>query len=102
MTFNNLTKVQINPKTQHVHLAIRITDNHVHNLIFTLAEFVELNSKSVKKWGNNEWEMQKLKKHVKMYSKDYSIHYRFSTEEWNTIKQQFIAEIERHRLHIPR
>lgn len=102
MSFKDLTKVQINPKTQHVHLAIKITNNHVHNLVFTLLEFIEFNLSSVKKWENGEWNVQKLGHHVKLYSNDYSIHYRFSTEEWNTIKQQFVAEIERHELHIPK
>ena len=56
----------------------------------------------MKKWGNGEWDIQKLGHHVKLCSKDYSTHYRFSNEQWNTVKQQFVAELEKHELHIPR
>ena len=38
--FKDLTKVQIS-KTDHVHLAIKISENHVHNLTFTLESFVK-------------------------------------------------------------
>ena len=100
--FNDLTKVQINTETQHVHLAIKVSDNHVHNIVFELLEFIEVNLSSVKKWGNGEWDIQKLGHHVKLCSKDYSTHYRFSNEQWNTVKQQFVAELEKHELHIPR
>ena len=99
--FKDLTKVQINPETQHVHLAIKISENHVHNIVFTVLEFIEFILDVTKKWGNGEWDIQKLKNHVKMCSRDYQYHYRFSNEEWATIRTQFAAQIERHNLHTP-
>lgn len=69
-------------------------------MIFTLIEFIEFNLSSVKKWGNGDWDIQKLNRHVKICSRDYTTHYRFSIEQWNTIKQQFVAELEKHDLHI--
>ena len=97
--FKDLTKIQINPETQHVHLAIKITENHVHNLVFSLESFIRLLRKDVKKWCGNihgrYWELQKLSNHVKLFSESYEFHYRFSLEEWTEIKGQFLAAYEK-------
>ena len=100
--FTDLTKIQINPETQHVHLAVRITDNHVHNLIFSLEDFYRIMSKDTLKWkGNihgNHWELQKLSNHVKMFSDSYEFHYRFEYEQWKTIRKQFAFALRKNKL----
>jgi len=97
--FKDLTKVQINPKTQHVHLAIKISDNHVHNLVFKLETFAHILSKDVEKWygpiHGKYWELQKLSNRVKLFSESYEYHYRFDLIEWETIKRQFIVAYEK-------
>ena len=97
--FKDLTKIQINPETQHVHLAIKITENHVHNLVFSLESFIRLLRKDVKKWHGTVhgryWELQKLPNHVKLFSESYEFHYRFSMEEWIKIKRQFLVAYEK-------
>ena len=102
MTFNELTKIQINPKTQHVHLAIRISDNHVHNLVFTLESFIKVLRKDVKKWygpiHGRYWELQKLPNRVKLFSESYEYHYRFDLIDWETIRRQFITALRKNNL----
>ena len=97
--FKDLTKVQINPETFHVHLAIKISENHVHNLVFELSEFIQFSLDVTKRWGNDEWDLYKLKNHVKLCSRDYQFHYRFSNEDWANIRKQLAAAIEKHELH---
>jgi hypothetical protein len=71
----------------------------VHNLVFELEEALKFSLNNVKHWGNNQWDIQKLKKHVKLCSRDYSLHYRFSHEDWSVVRKQLAAEIEKHKLH---
>ena len=97
--FKSLTKVQINPKTQHVHLAIKISDNHVHNLVFSLQTFTHIMSKDTKKWygqiHGKYWELQKLSDRVKLFSESYEYHYRFDLIEWEIIRRQFVDKVYR-------
>lgn len=93
--FNDLTKVQINPETKHVHLAIKISDNHVNNIIIDLPSFIKLVEQN--QWGNGTWYMKRLKNHVKICNFDYSQHYRFSHDQWETIKTQFITQVKKLR-----
>ena len=97
--FKDLIKVQINPETHNVHLAIRISENHVHNLVFELEEAMQFSLNTVKRWGNGEWDIQKLKNHVKVCSRDYSMHYRFNLDDWIDLRKQLAAEIKKHGLH---
>jgi len=100
--FKDLTKIQINPKTLHVHLAIRINDNYVHNLTFSLDTFTRIMSKEVQKWRGQihgkDWNLQKLSNHVKLFSESYEFHYRFSMNEWNTIKMQYVSALRKNNL----
>jgi hypothetical protein len=100
--FNDLTKIQINPETLHVHLAIKISDNHVHNLVFSVESFTYIMSKDNQKWhgliNNQFWEIQKLSDRVKLSSEYYDIHYRFSLEEWETIRQQYVSALRKNNL----
>lgn len=100
--FKDLTKIQINPETQHVHLAIRINDNYAHNLVFSLESFTQIMSKDTQKWygliNGQYWELQKLSNRVKLFSELYEFHYRFSIEEWNTLKMQFISALRKNNL----
>tara|TARA_B100000508_G_C11357046_1_gene226954 strand:- start:351 stop:641 length:291 start_codon:yes stop_codon:yes gene_type:complete len=85
--FKDLTKIQINQETGHVHLAIRITDHHVHNLCFSLEAFMCAVKKGSVSYHN--WNIQTYKDKIKIFSNDYVTHYRFSIEEWESIKRQF-------------
>ena len=100
--FTNLTKIQINPKTLHVHLAIRINDNHVHNLTFSLDTFTNLMRKDTQKWcgqiHGRDWELQKLSNRVKLFSESYEYHYRFDLIEWEIIRRQFISALRKNNL----
>ena len=59
-------------------------------------------SKDVQKWygqiHGRYWELQKLSNHVKLFSESYEYHYRFTTEEWNVIRQQFVSELRKKNL----
>ena len=100
--FTDLTKTQINPETQHVHLAVRITDNHVHNLVFSLKDFFRIMSSETLRWKGNiqgiPWELQKLSNHVKIFSASYEFHYRFNYEQWKTIRKQFTFALHKNNL----
>ena len=89
--FKDLTKIQINQETGHVHLAIRITDHHVHNICFSLEAFI-----TAIKQGNvsyHNWNIQTYANKVKIFSNDYVTHYRFSIKDWETIKRQFATAL---------
>lgn len=89
--FRDLTKIQINHETKHVHLAIRITDHHVHNLCFSLEAFIIAIKEGSVSYHN--WNVQTFKNKIKIYSNDYSTHYRFSVKEWETVKRQFATAL---------
>lgn len=91
--FKDLTKVQINPVTKHVHLAIKISDNYVNNIIIDLPSFIKLVKQS--EWGNGVWFMKKLKNHIKICNREYTQHYRFSHSEWANIREQFAAALKK-------
>jgi len=95
--FTDLTKVQINPETKNVHLAIRISNNHVHNLVFDLSCFILLMQSDVNWSGTingKKWTIQKLPSKVKLYSEDYEFHYRFTVEQWSTVRKQFAEKLK--------
>ena len=91
--FKDLTKVQINNE-RNVTLAIKITENHVHNFIFKMEAFVHIMSKDFENWygpiHGKYWRLQKLSDRVKLFDEAYEYHYRFSLTEWNNIKEQFV------------
>ena len=99
--FKDLTKIQINQETQHVHLALRITDNHVHNLVFELHSFILLMQPDVKWVGlinNKKWSIQKLPSKIKIYSENYEFHYRLTLEQWETVRKQFASALRKNKL----
>ena len=84
--FKDLTKVQIST-TEHVHLAIKISENHVHNLTFSLEAFIKAIKTGHVVYHN--FTLTVLSNHVKIYTNDYFRHYRLSLDDWETIKKQF-------------
>jgi hypothetical protein len=102
MPFKDITKIQINTETHHVHLAVKISDNHVHNLVFSLESFTHIMSKDVEKWfgqiHGRYWELQKLSDRVKLFSESYEFHYRFDLIEWETIRRQFVSALRKNNL----
>ena len=96
--FKDLIKVQINPETHNVHLAIRISENHVHNLILELEEAMQFSLNTAKRWGNGEWDIQKLKIMSK-YAQETRLHYRFNLDDWIDLRKQLAAEIEKYLLY---
>ena len=99
--FTDLTKVQINSE-RNVTLAIRITENHVHNLIFEIETFAHIMNKDVQNWygliHGRYWKLQKLSDRVKLFDERYEYIYRFSIEEWKFIKKQFIKCLKKDML----
>jgi len=99
--FKELTKVQINSE-RNVTLAIRITDQHVHNFIISLEHFTYIMSAKYKSWSGpihqKHWQVQKLKDRVKFFDTNYEYIYRFSLEEWETIRKQFTAALRKNNL----
>ena len=91
--FKDLTKVQIS-KTDHVHLAIKISENHVHNLTFTLEAFIKAIKKGYVKYHN--YSLTVLTNHVKIYTNDYFTHYRLSLSDWEIVKKQFTVALKNH------
>jgi len=59
-------------------------------------------SKDVLKWygpiSGRHWELQKFSDRVKLFSESYEFHYRFSLEEWESIRQQFVAALRKNKL----
>jgi len=59
-------------------------------------------SKDVDRWygliNNQYWELQKLSNRVKLFTEYYDIHYRFSLEEWETIRRQFVSALRKNNL----
>ena len=86
-------KIQINSE-RNVTVAIRITKNHVHNLIFDLETFSHIMAKDVQNWRGpihgKHWQLQKLSDRVKIFDESYEHHYRFSLDEWTYIRNQFV------------
>jgi hypothetical protein len=91
--FKDQTKVQIS-KTDHVHLAIKITENHVHNLTFTLEAFIKALKQGHVVYDN--FTLTVLNDRVKIYTNDYFKHYRLSLDEWETVKKQFTDALKLH------
>ena len=91
--FKDLTKVQIS-KTDHVHLAIKISENHVHNLTFTLEAFIKAIKTGHVVYHN--FTLTVLSNHIKIYTNDYFRHYRLSLSEWETVKKQFTDALKLH------
>ena len=91
--FKDLTKVQIS-KTDHVHLAIKISENHVHNLTFTLEAFIKAIKTGHVVYHN--FTLTVLSNHVKIYTNDYFRHYRLSLDDWETVKKQFTDALKLH------
>lgn len=48
-------------------------------------------------WGDGGWFMKRLKNHIKICNKDYTQHFRFSLDEWDIVKEQFIRELKKLR-----
>ena len=55
-------------------------------------------SGSTKNIQYHNWNLQKLSKHIKIYSNDYQFHYRLSLPQWAEAKKQFVAELEKRKL----
>ena len=102
--FNDQIKVQINPETHNAHLAIRVSDNHVHNFPFELVDLIYIVSLESKKWSGwvngKFWTIQKLSDKVKIFDDSYEFHYRLDSKDMFEIRRQLAAEIEKHKLHI--
>ena len=88
-------KVQINSE-RNVTLAIRITENHVHNLIFNLETFVHIMSRDVQNWygliHGRYWQLQKLSDRVKLFDENTNIIIGFQLKSGEVLKKQF-AEV---------
>lgn len=99
--YKELTKVQINSE-DNVTLAIKISDNCVHNFILSKDVFAFILSKDVKNWKgpihNKIWEVQKLKDKIKMFDQNYEFIYRFSQPEWEDIRQQFATALRKKKV----
>jgi hypothetical protein len=65
--------------------------------VLSLDNFAFILNKNVNSWKglihNKTWEFRKLSDRVKLYDQSYEYHYRFSLEEWETIRQQFAAAL---------
>ena len=101
--YTETVKVQINPETHNAHLAIKVSDNHVHNFPFELVDLIYIVSLESKEWegwiNGKHWTIQKLSGHVKMYDASYEFHYRLNAKDMAMIRRQLAAEIEKHNLH---
>ena len=91
--FKSLTKVQIST-TDHVHLAIKISENHVHNLTFSLEAFIKAVKTGHVVYHN--FTITVLSNRVKIFTNDYFRHYRLSLNEWKTVKKQFTDALKLH------
>ena len=91
--FKSLTKVQIS-STDHVHLAIKISENHVHNLTFSLEAFIKAIKTGHVVYHN--FTITVLSNRVKIFTNDYFRHYRLSLNEWKTVKKQFTDALKLH------
>lgn len=96
--FKDLTKVQINSE-RHATLAIKITDHHVHNFIIPVEKFTQILSKKTKNWKGTiqrkTWQVQVLSDKVKLFDENYEFIYRFSLDEWESIRQQFVKALQK-------
>jgi len=101
MTFKDVTKIQINKDTKHVHFGVRISETFVHNLVFELSTFILLMQQDVKWSGkihSKDWIIEKLSNKIKIYSKNYEFHYRLTNTEWETVRKQFISALRKNKL----
>ena len=97
--FKDLTKIQINSEG-NVTLAIKIAENHVHNLILKIETFALILSKDTDSWNglihHKYWTLQKLSDRVKLFDENYEYHYRFSLQQWDDIRKQFKDALRLH------
>ena len=94
--FNDQIKVQLNTETEHVHLAIKVSDHCVNNFVFTLGEFITLIGQG-EVTTTTGWNYRVLKEFVKIYDSDYTTHYRVSLEDWATIRFDFATKLKAHQ-----
>lgn len=93
--FNDLIKVQLNTETEHVHLALKISDYSVKNFVFTLGEFITLIGQE--EVTANGWTYRVLSDYVKIYSEDYTSHFRISLDDWSAIRFDFATKLKAHQ-----
>ena len=98
--FETFTKVQINDG--NFHLSIKISDSHVHNLVFSEQEVYRLMNKNMKRWigeiNGRWWELQKLSNRVKLFTQSYEFHYRFTLVQWDIIRKQYATALRNNKL----
>ena len=93
--FNDPIKVQLNTETEHVHLAIKVSDYFVKNFVFTLGEFITLIGQE--EVTANGWTFRVLSDHVKIYKVDYTSHLRIPLDDWHTVRFDFATKLKAHQ-----
>lgn len=48
--------------------------------------------------NNKKWTIQKFPSKIKLYSENYEFHYRFTLEQWETIRKQFASALRKNSL----
>jgi len=69
--------------------------------VFELHCFILLMQPDVKWTGSinsKKWTIQKLPTKIKLYSENYEFHYRFTLEQWETIRKQFAGALRKNSL----
>ena len=93
--FNDLIKLQLNTETEHVHLALKISDYSVKNFVFTLGEFITLIGQE--KVTANGWTFRIMSDHIKIYDSDYTSHFRIPLEHWSTVRFDFATKLKAYQ-----
>ena len=88
-------KNKLNTETEHVHLAIKVSDYFVKNFVFTLGEFITLIGQE--EVTANGWTFRVLSDHVKIYKVDYTSHLRIPLDDWHTVRFDFATKLKAHQ-----
>jgi len=83
-----------------VHLGLRVTDNHVQNIVMPIREMFKICTPSTKKYewtvGTIYWQFYRKTEHIKLFFKTEHVdfHWRFSHEEWDDITKELLEKVK--------
>ena len=98
--FPDRIKIQVEHKKEIVHLGLRVTDNHVQNIIMPIREMIKICMPSTKKYewlvDDMYWQFYRKTDYIKLFFKTESVdfHWRFSHEEWDAIVKDLLVKVK--------
>ena len=101
--FPDPIKIQIDFRKEVAHLGLRVSENHIQNLVMPLHRVTKIFTPSTTQyeWLVGDMYCQFLRKmdHIKLFYKISNIdyHFRFTHEDWETARKKLLKTIKEHK-----